>query len=455
MSESCRYLARKIDCVLDAWKLRPDRKPIILKGARQIGKTEAVRAFAARHYESFIEINFSLQPQFRQVVSDGYDVQSVVKRLSVLLPTARFLEGRTLIFFDEIQDFPDIATSFKSFKQDGRFDVISSGSMLGIQYKNISSLPVGFKEDLDMNSMDFEEFLWAAGLGQDFVDDVYGRVLSLNGLDEGLMSRLDGLFLDYCTLGGMPEIVSGYFARGTFEGVLKTQQQLLTDYRADVRKYAVGVDQTRILNVFNHIAPQLGKENKKFQISRVAKDARFKDYRGCVEWLRDAGIIRVCPAMSFPELPIKGNVEESKFKVYMADTGLLLGALDEESQEDFRANRNLNTYKGGLYENIVAEALAKSGADLVYYKREDSTLEMDFFLRTAESLVPVEVKAGSARAKSLATMIKSEHYPDITWGIKLKKGNVGFENNILTLPHWAGFLLRRLLKDCKSVIRKD
>ena len=455
MSKNCRYLARKIDCVLDAWKLRPDRKPIILKGARQIGKTEAVRAFAARHYESFVEINFSLQPQFRQVVSDGYDVQSVVKRLSVLLPTARFLKGRTLIFFDEIQDFPDIATSFKSFKQDGRFDVISSGSMLGIQYKNISSLPVGFKEDLDMNSMDFEEFLWAAGLGQDFVDDVYGRVLSLNGLDEGLLSRLDGLFLDYCTLGGMPEIVSGYFARGTFEGVLKTQQQLLTDYRADVRKYAVGVDQTRILNVFNHIAPQLGKENKKFQISRVAKDARFKDYRGCVEWLRDAGIIRVCPAMSFPELPIKGNVEESKFKVYMADTGLLLGALDEESQEDFRANRNLNTYKGGLYENIVAEALAKSGADLVYYKREDSTLEMDFFLRTAESLVPVEVKADSARAKSLATMIKSEHYPDITWGIKLKKGNVGFENNILTLPHWAGFLLRRLLKDCKSVRRKD
>lgn len=447
MNENVRYLARKIDCVLDAWRNRPDRKPIVLRGARQVGKTEAVRAFAARHYESFIEINFALQPQFRQIVADGYEVKDVVRRLSSLLPTASFPEGRTLIFFDEIQDFPDIATSFKSFKQDGRFDVISSGSMLGVQYKNISSLPVGFKEDLDMNSMDFEEFLWAAGLGQDFVDDLYGRVLSLNGLDEGLQARMDSLFMDYCTVGGMPEIVSGYFMRGTFEGVLTAQRQLLADYRADVRKYAVGVDQTRILNVFEHIAPQLAKENKKFQISRVAKDARFKNYRGCVEWLRDAGIIRICPAMSFPELPIKGNVDESKFKVYMADTGLLLGALDDESQEDFRANRNLNTYKGGLYENIVAEALAKSGADLVYYKREDSTLEMDFFLRTGENLVPVEVKAGSAKAKSLSTMIKSEHYPDITWGIKLKKGNAGFENNILTLPHWAGFLLRRLLKD--------
>lgn len=448
MEKDIHYLARKIDGVLDAWRARPDRKPIILKGARQVGKTEAVRAFAARHYESFIEINFALQPHFRQIVAEGYEAQSVVRRLSSLLPAARFLEGRTLIFFDEIQDFPDIATSFKAFKQDGRFDVISSGSMLGVQYKSVTSLPVGFKEDLDLNSMDFEEFLWAAGLGPEFVNDIYERVLSLNGLDEGLLARMNDLFMDYCTVGGMPEIVAGYFARGTFEGVLAAQRQLLTDYRADVRKYATGVDQTRILNVFDHIAPQLGKENKKFQISRVAKDARFKDYRGCVEWLRDAGIIRVCPSMSFPELPIRGNVDESKFKIYMADTGLLLGALDDESQEDFRANRNLNTYKGGLFENIVSEALAKSGADLVYYKREDSTLEMDFFLRTAERLVPVEVKAGSARAKSLATMIKSEHYPDITWGVKLKSGNVGFENNILTLPHWAGFLLRRLLKDC-------
>ena len=196
MNENVRYLARKIDCVLDAWRNRPDRKPIVLRGARQVGKTEAVRAFAARHYESFIEINFALQPQFRQIVADGYEVKDVVRRLSSLLPTASFPEGRTLIFFDEIQDFPDIATSFKSFKQDGRFDVISSGSMLGVQYKNISSLPVGFKEDLDMNSMDFEEFLWAAGLGQDFVDDLYGRVLSLNGLDEGLQARMDSLFMD-------------------------------------------------------------------------------------------------------------------------------------------------------------------------------------------------------------------------------------------------------------------
>lgn len=449
MNNKAGYLKRKIDAILDAWKARSDRKPILLKGARQVGKTEAIRAFAARHYQSFIEINFALQPQFKQIVADGYEVASIIKRVSALNPSAVFPEGQTLIFFDEIQEFPDIATSFKSFKTDGRFDVVSSGSMLGIQYKHISSIPVGFKEDLDLESMDFEEFLWAAGYEQSFVDDIYARIVGLKSLDEGLLSLLDGLFMDYCTLGGMPEIVSGFFAKGTFEGVLAAQRQLMIDYRGDVRKYAVGVDQTRILNVLDHIAPQLGRDNKRFQISRVAKDARFKDYRGCVEWLKDAGIIRVCSALSFPELPIKGNVDETRYKIYLADTGLLLSQLDDESQADFRANRNLNTYKGGLYENIVAEALAKSGADLAYYKREDSTLEMDFFMRAAESLVPIEVKAGSARAKSLSTMIKSEHYPDITWGIKLKKGNVGFENDILTLPQWSAFLLRRLLQDSK------
>lgn len=445
MDNNTRYLPRKIDATLDAWKARADRKPIILKGARQVGKTEAIRAFAARHYKSFIEINFALEPQYTQIVDDGYTVSNIIKRISALNPSARFPEGETLIFFDEIQEFPDIATSFKSFKTDGRFDVLSSGSMLGVQYKNISSIPVGFKEDLDMQSMDFEEFLWARGYNGDFVEDIYSRLTGLKSLDEGLLSLMDGLFMDYCTLGGMPEIVAGFVERGTFEGVLQAQRQLMIDYRGDVRKYAVGIDQTRILNVLDAIAPQLARENKKFQISRVAKDARFKDYRGCVDWLKDAGIIRICHAMNFPELPIKGNLDDSRYKIYMGDTGLLIGQLDDESQADFRANRNLHTYKGGLYENIVAEALAKSGAELAYFKREDSTLEMDFLLRTSSSLVPVEVKAGSARAKSLSTMIKSEHYPDITWGIKLKKGNVGFENRILTLPHWAAFLLKRLL----------
>lgn len=441
------YLKRKIDAWFEGWKANPDRKPVLLKGARQVGKTEAVRHFAEKHYRSVIEINFALQPEFKQIVSDGYRAGSIFRRISALNPAFRFPKGKTLLFLDEIQEFPDIATSFKSLKSEGGCDVIASGSMLGVQYKNVASIPVGFKTDCNLSSLDFEEFLWACGYEESFVDEIYGRLHDTRPFDEMMRNILSNRFMEFCLLGGMPEIVRRYVENGTFESVLDAQRQLFEDYRADVRKYAQGMDQTRILNVMDHVAQQLAKENKKFQISKVARDARFKDYRGCVEWLKDAGIVNLCHAMNFPELPVKGNYDDTRFKIYMADTGLLVGQLDDESQHDLRANRNLNTYKGGLYENIVGEALSKNGAELVYYRREDSTLEMDFFLRTANRLVPVEVKAGSARAKSLRTLITSDRYPDISWGVKFTDGNIGFDNHVLTLPHWTAFLLRRLLAD--------
>ena len=445
MKNKSRYLRRKFDDWLGLWKKDPNRKPLLVKGARQVGKTESIRHFANANYENVIEVNFVFQPEFKQITADGYKAENVIKRMSALNPLLRFIPGKTLLFFDEIQEFPDIATSFKDFKADGRYDVISSGSMLGVHYKQIASIPVGFKTDYNLASLDFEEFLWACGYEANFIDGVFAHVVERKPFDAMTLDLMKRLFLDYCALGGMPEILRNYFEKGTFEGSSALQRELFLAYRDDVRKYADGVDQTRILNVLDHVAQQLAKENRKFQISKVARDARFKDYRGCVDWLKDAGVINVCHAMTFPELPIGGNQAEDKFKIYLADSGLLLGQLDDESQRDFRMNRNLGTYKGGLFENIVGEALIKSGAPLVYYKREDSTLEMDFFLRDAEHLVPVEVKAGSAKAKSLRTLVDSEHYPDIKWGIKLADGNVGFSNGILTLPQWSAFLLKRLL----------
>lgn len=445
MKNKSRYLRRKFDDWLGLWIKDPNCKPLLVKGARQVGKTESIRHFANANYENVIEVNFVFQPEFKQITADGYKAENVIKRMSALNPLLRFIPGKTLLFFDEIQEFPDIATSFKDFKADGRYDVISSGSMLGVHYKQIASIPVGFKTDYNLASLDFEEFLWACGYEANFIDGVFAHVVERKPFDAMTLDLMKRLFLDYCALGGMPEILRNYFEKGTFEGSSILQRELFLAYRDDVRKYADGVDQTRILNVLDHVAQQLAKENRKFQISKVARDARFKDYRGCVDWLKDAGVINVCHAMTFPELPIGGNQAEDKFKIYFADSGLLLGQLDDESQRDFRMNRSLGTYKGGLFENIVGEALIKSGAPLVYYKREDSTLEMDFFLRDAEHLVPVEVKAGSAKAKSLRTMVNSEHYPDIKWGIKLADGNVGFSNGILTLPQWSAFLLKRLL----------
>lgn len=441
-----QYLKRKIDSFLEEWKEEEDKKPLIVKGPRQVGKTESIRHFAREHYSSIIEINFVEEPKYKTITADGYRVDDLIKNISLLDPSKQFAQGKTLLFFDELQEFPEIATALKFFATDGRFDVICSGSLLGVNYRRIESNSVGYKKDFEMYSMDFEEFIWAKGYESSFVQELLVHMEEQKPFREVQLDVLNSLFMDYCVLGGMPAVVRAYIEKGTFEGSLGTQRQLLADYKEDIRKYAEGMDQTRILNVFNQIPPQLAKENKKFQISKVASGARFKDYRGCIEWLKDAGIINVCYCMNFPELPLRGNYDESKYKLYFADSGLLVAMLDEEAQEDLRANRNLGVYKGALYENIVGEAFVKSGLELYYYKREDSTLEADFFARTASELVPVEVKAANGRAKSLRTLIESGKYEDIHWGVKFVKGNLGFENQIYTFPYFCAFLLKRWLR---------
>lgn len=440
------YLKRKIDNFLSEWKNSVGRKPLIVKGPRQVGKTESIRRFVSNNYENVIEINFIEEPKYKMVTADGYKTDDIIKNISLLDPSKRFIAGKTLIFFDELQEFPDVSTALKFFHSDGRFDIICSGSMLGINYTKIESNSVGYKTDYKMFSLDFEEFLWAKGYDDPFVSDLLEHMNTLTPLSEVQMSVCSSLFMDYCVLGGMPAVVREYIDKGTFEGSLDIQRQLIADYKEDIRKYAQGIDQTRIINVFNQIPPQLAKDNKKFQISKVASGARFTDYRGCIEWLDDAGMINICYCLNFPELPLKGNFDEKKYKIYFADSGLLVAMLDEEAQEDLRANKNLGVYKGALYENIVGEALVKSGYSLYYYKRDDSTLEEDFFVRTASELIPVEVKAKNGRAKSLRTLISRDKYADIQHGIKFIGGNIGFSDNIYTFPYFCAFLLKRYLK---------
>ena len=440
------YLNRKIDTFLSEWKRDPERKPLIVKGPRQVGKTESLRRFAEANYTSVIYINFVEEPKYKLITADGYHVDDIIKNISRMDPSKRFIAGETVLFFDELQDFPEISTALKFFQIDGRFDVFCSGSLLGIHYKRIESNSVGYKTDYQMSSLDFEEFLWACGYGQETVQDLLRHMVTLEPFNEVDRKVFSSLFLDYTILGGMPAVVRQYIEKGTFEGTLAFQRQLLEDYREDIRKYAEGMDQTRILNVFEQIPVQLAKDNKKFQISKVASGARFKDYRGCIEWLRDTGIVLSCHCMNSPELPIRGNYDPDKFKLYFFDTGLFVAMLDEEAQDDLRANRNLGVYKGALYENIVAEALTKCGYPLVYYKREDSTLEEDFFVRTRTNLLPVEVKANRGTAKSLRTLISGKRYSDISCGIKLTGGNVGYSDQIYTFPYFCAFLLKEYLR---------
>lgn len=441
------YLKRKIDQYLLEWKKNPNHNPLIVKGPRQVGKTESILRFANDNYESVIYINFVEDPKYKLICEDGYKTENIIKNISRMDPAKHFLKGKTLIFFDELQEFPEIATSLKFFKIDGRYDVICSGSLLGISYRRIENNSVGYKTDYELFSLDFEEFLWAKGYDNVTVEEMLSHMKTVTPFSQVEMSVYSELFLDYCILGGMPAVVREYIENGTFERTLEMQRQLIEDYKEDIRKYAEGVDQTRILNIFNQIPIQLARDNKKFQISKVAKGARFKDYRGCIEWLGSAGVISTCYCLNYPELPLKGNYDESKYKIYFRDTGLLVAMLDDEAQEDLRANKNLGVYKGALYENIVGEALVKCGYSLYYYKRENSTLEEDFFVRTKKSLLPVEVKATNRTAKSLRTMIKNQNYSDIQYGLKLTAGNIGFAENVYTFPYFCAFLLRRYLAD--------
>lgn len=441
-------LKRKIDKYLEEWKASVDKKPLIVKGARQVGKTASIRYFGEKYYNNIVEINFALQPKYKQIFADGYEVDSIIKNITLLNPTLVFVPHETLLFFDELQEYPDCATSLKSFKQDGRYDVICSGSLMGLYYQQIESNSVGYKTDYEMYSLDFEEFLWAKGYDEHFINDLYQHMVELKPLSNMQMDVLGGLFSDYMILGGMPEVVSRYIESGQFSGLLQLQRQLLQDYEEDITKYASGFDKAKVLAVYRHITTFLAAENKRFQVTKIARGARNREYIGAVEWLANAGIINICYCLQMPSLPLKGNYDAKLYKVYYRDTGLLIASLDEEAQEDLRANRNFGTYKGAIFENIVADMLAKQGYDLYYYRSESPSLEMDFFVRDAQSLIPVEVKAKDNATASLNRLISSdkEKYDDIQYGIKLCNKNIGFNGKFYTFPYFLTFLLRRFLK---------
>ena len=439
-------LRRKIDQLFSDWKGEAGRKPLIVKGARQIGKTYSISKFGRENYASFISINFILQPEYLNVFSDGFDVDRIVKNISFINPEFSFVEGDTLILFDELQECPSCATSLKSFAIDGRYDVICSGSLMGINYKEIESNAVGYKTDVDMFSLDFEEFLWAKGYSDAQIETLFESMIRVKPLGAVEFKTLSDVFKDYMVVGGMPAVVDRYISQGNFSGTLQLQRQLLLDYREDITKYAKGLDKAKILNVYDHISTFLAKDNKRFQISKIGRNARNRDYVGVIDWLALAGIVNVCYSLLQPELPLKGNYNPDMYKLYYQDTGLLVASLDDEAQEDLRKNRNLGTYKGALYENVVGDMLRKQGYSLHYYRNEKSTVEIDFMVRDTDSLVPLEVKASDATPRSLVKMTDGR-IPDIHYGVKLCGSNIGFNGKFYTFPYFLTFMLRRFLAE--------
>mgnify|MGYP005758398061 FL=1 len=440
-------LKRKIDKYLIEWKNSPDKKPLIVKGARQIGKTESIRNFAKNNYKSVIEINFVLQKQFKTIFDEGFEVDTIIKNISLINPNLKFIPGSTLIFFDELQDCINCATSLKSFNLDGRYDVICSGSLMGINYNEIESNSVGNKEDYEMHSMDFEEFLWAKGYKEEQIESLYQHMKNLTPFSNIELTVMINNFKEYMILGGMPAIVNSFVKNNNYSGTLKMQRQILLDYEEDITKYAGGLDHGKILNVYRKIPVFLGNENKKFQISKVESGARNREYIGTIDWLNNSGIINICYCLEQPELPLGGNFNPDNYRIYFKDTGLLIGALDEEVQEDLRNNKNFNTYKGAIYENIIADMLVKQGYKLYFYKNEKGTIEMDFFVRDKNSLIPVEVKANDGATISLNNLIESKKYKDIKYGIKLGYKNIGYNGKFYTFPYFLTFFLKRYLRE--------
>ncbi|MCF0116889.1 MAG: ATP-binding protein [Bacilli bacterium] len=440
-------LKRKIDKYLIGWKNNPDRLPLFIRGARQIGKTRSIEKFAYDNYQSVVEINFVLKKQYLDIFDDGYDVDTIIKNISFKNPSFKFIPGKTLIFFDEIQANLNAATAMKSFSLDGRYDVICSGSLMGINYQEIESNSVGYKTDYDMKSLDFEEFLWAKGYSEEQLEGIFTYLKNQKPLPESIFSSLLDTFKEYVVVGGMPAIVKLFIDKKNYSGVLDKQKQIIRDYEEDITKYANGLDKTKILNVFHKIPVFLGNENKKFMISKVEKGKKSRDYLGVVDWLVNSGIVNISYCLEEPSLPLKGHYNPDNFRLYFMDTGILIGSLDDEAQEDFRIGKNMNTMKGAIYENIVADTLVKAGYDLFFYKDPTSRLEMDFFVRRKSHLVPIEVKATDGMTISLNNLINKDKYKDISYGIKLALKNIGHNEKFYTIPYFLTFMLKRFLEE--------
>ena len=448
-------LKRKIERYLANWKRTPNKKPLVIKGIRQCGKTYIVQKFAKDNYENVVYINFILEPDKKLAFAGSLDVDTITLNLSALLPGSRFVADKTCIILDEIQDCRDARTALKAFQIDGRFDVIATGSLLGVrgygdkksgkEAMEQDSIPVGYETVVEMYPLDFEEFLWANGISEEVIDKVKSCFDNETPVPEGLHKAMMELLYRYVVVGGLPAVVNCFLETKNIELIYQMQSNLVAEYEEDMVKYANDADKPHIRECFESIPKQLAKENKKFQYSVVRKGGRAAEYMGSIQWLEDAGIVRRCYNTRITELPLEGNAVKDCFKVYATDIGILMAMLDYGTQADILKG-NLLAYKGAIFENLIADFLCKSGQKL-YYFHKDSGLELDFLVRFKGECVVLEVKAKSGKVKSLRTILKNKHVYHVNHGIKLGQYNVGRENDILTMPLYMGFLIQETLTD--------
>lgn len=439
---------RKIENTMLSWKQSINRKPLVIKGCRQCGKTSSVLEFARKHYKNVVYLDFHEHKEYKSFFAGALDVDTIVLNMSMGLKGVKFIERNTCLVFDEIQDCPNARSSLKFFSLDGRYDVICTGSLLGVNgYKTKeeeeeerrASIPVGFEHIVTMYPMDFEEWLWANGIEKQHTDYLLKCLKDVTPVMEAIHNRMRELLRLYIVVGGMPDAVNTFVQSNNMNEVRIVQQNIVDNYKADMLKYALQEDKAKIRECFDSIPSQLAKENKKFQYSTIRKGGRSRDYLGSLQWIEDAGIIRRCYNTTITELPLAGNMINDCFKVYMTDIGLLMSMLEDGTAWSIMQGDML-AYKGAVYENLAADIFGKMGRKLYYFQKEGG-LELDFLIRYRGECCPVECKARTGNAKSLQTVMKNPYHYHVCHAIKLGDYNVGMKGQVLTLPFYMAFLL--------------
>ena len=449
-------LRRKIGDTLTQWKNASGHKPLVIMGIRQCGKTFIVQHFATTHYKTVVYINFIKQPERINAFVGSKDVNAILLNLSAQIQGVTFTPGDTCFIFDEIQECPEARTSLKFFKEDGRFDVIATGSLLGVQgygdekkkqlrkqmeqkEPGINSVPVGSEDIIEMYPLDFEEFLWANGLSESVIETLRKCYREEKTIPAGIHIAMKQFLNLYVTIGGLPEPINAFLKTNNMNEVSKAYKSILKEYRDDMVKYAPDKDKPHIRECFNSIPKQLAKDNKKFQYNKVKPGGRSDTYLGSLQWLEDAGIICRCYNTNITGLPMEGNAKDNVFKVYTADIGLLIEMLGPGVRADILQG-NLGGFKGAIFENLMADTLHKKEQNL-YYFQKDSGLELDFLVRMKGECVPLEVKAKTAQAKSVKTVLSHPEKYKVKHVIKFGNFNIGRDDRLLTLPNYMQFLL--------------
>lgn len=431
-------LKRKIENTLKEWKKTKKNECLLVKGARQVGKTFIIKKFGNENYKSFIYINFVENKECKQIFENSLNANEIYKKISIYVSGAEFIEKDTLIFLDEIQECPNARTALKFLAIDDKYDVIASGSLLGINYKSISSIPVGYERQIEMHALDFEEFLWAVGKNQMAIDYLKEFFTSLNHLDNSINNEFMNLVKSFMVVGGMPNVINKFLETNNYQFAHNEQEKILNSYIADIEKYATINEKQKIKNCYFSIPRQLAKENKKFQYKIITPDGTGKKYENSLDWLVDASLIKLCHNVSTPLFPLVAYEKVEQFKVYATDIGLLTCMFGLELQLSILKGTLQGPAKGGIFENLVFDILNKNNHKLNYYKTENSEQEIEFLITKNSAVIPIEVKSKNGATLSLNTFIQKFNPP---YAYKLIDGNLGQADKKITLPLYMAMFI--------------